>query len=77
MYINCREDTPQRVALIETGNPQPRTPMQTNNLALQSVIKQILSKNNKGDVNMFPLDEVLRRPRVLQVLLDTGQTELR
>ena len=38
MYINAREAVPQRMTLSEMGHPQPRTPMQTNNLAAHAVV---------------------------------------
>ena len=38
MYINYHEALPKIIALIEMGNPQPRTPMQTDNLAAHSVV---------------------------------------
>ena len=38
MYINTREAVPQRMTLSEMGHPQPRTPMQTDNLAAHTVV---------------------------------------
>ena len=38
MYINTCKAVPQRISLIKMGHPQPRTPMQTNNLDLHSVV---------------------------------------
>ena len=38
MYVNSHEAVPQRIALIEMGHPQPRKPIQTNNLDAYSVV---------------------------------------
>ena len=38
MYINAREAVPQRMFLSDMGNPQPRTPMQTDNSAAHAVV---------------------------------------
>ena len=38
MYINARETVPMRRTLEEMGHPQPRTPLQTENIADHSVV---------------------------------------
>ena len=38
IYINAREAVPQIMTLSDIGHPQPRTPMQTNNLAAHDVV---------------------------------------
>jgi hypothetical protein len=38
MYINARETVPMRRTLEEMGHPQPRTPLQTDNIAAHSVV---------------------------------------
>ena len=38
MYINAREAVPQRMTLSEMVHPQPRTPMQTDNLSAHAVV---------------------------------------
>ena len=38
MYINAFEAASQIIALIEMGNPQPMTPMQTNKLDEHSIV---------------------------------------
>jgi hypothetical protein len=37
LYINVREAVPMRITLEEMGHPQPRTPMQTDNLCALGV----------------------------------------
>ena len=39
MFINAREEVPQRTTLKEMGHPQLRTPMQTDNSVVHSVVK--------------------------------------
>ena len=74
---NAHESVPQRIALIKMGHPQPSMPMQTNNSSVHSFLtKQHNSKTNKGNGHAFALAKVSRRPRELQVLLETRETEL-
>ena len=64
MYINDHETIPKRIALIEMGHPQMRTPMKTNNLAAHSVVKKnIQPRRKKGDKHIFPLVDVSICPR--------------
>ena len=71
IYINACEVAPQRISLIEMVHPQLRTPIQTNNFAAHSFVMKISIQEEKGYGYTFPLVEVLRFPRVLQVLLAT------
>ena len=38
MYINAREAVPQRMTLSEMGHPQPRAPMQIDNLSAHAAV---------------------------------------
>ena len=38
MFVNAREAVPMRQTLQEMGHPQPKTPMQTDNIATQQVV---------------------------------------
>ena len=38
MFINAREAVSQQMTLVEMGHPQPRTPMQTDNSDVHSIV---------------------------------------
>ena len=52
MYINARESVPQRMTLSEMGHPQPRTPMQTNNLAAHAVVTNNVQPRRTKSMDM-------------------------
>ena len=57
MYINAREAVPARKTLEETGHPQPKTPMQTDNSAAHQVVtNNVQPKRTKAMDMRFQMD---------------------
>jgi hypothetical protein len=54
LYLNAKEAAYLRQILVEMGHPQPRTPIQTNNLTAEGVINhKIQPKQTKAMVMRF------------------------
>ena len=52
MYVNVCKDAPQRIALIEMGQPQPRKPIQTGKLAAHSVVTNNIQPRRTKSMDM-------------------------
>ena len=52
MFINVREAVPQQMNLVEMGHPQPRTPMQTENSAVHSVVTNNVQPRRTKSMDM-------------------------
>ena len=52
MYVNAREAVPARKSLNEMGHHQPRTPMQTDNTAVHSVVTNNVQPKRTKEMDM-------------------------
>ena len=52
MYTNAREAVPQTMTLSEMGHPQPRTPMQTNNLSTHAIVTNNVQPRRTKSMDM-------------------------
>ena len=52
MFINVREAVPKQMMMVETGHPQPRTSMRTENFAAHSLVTNNVQPLRTKDMDM-------------------------
>jgi hypothetical protein len=75
LFINAKTAVSMRHMLEELGHPQPPTPMQTDNKTANDLLPNY-AKGIEGNGHAFPLAMKSRCSGTIQILLETGHTEL-
>jgi hypothetical protein len=77
LFINAKTAVSMQQTLIELGQPQPRTLMQTNNATAHTLLtNKNLTQSTQGHGHAFSLATVPQRPRTIPLYLETWHTEL-
>jgi hypothetical protein len=76
LFINAKTAVSMGHTLKELGHPQPPTPMQTDNKTTHDLLTNKIAKGIKGNGHAFLLATMLQSSGTIQILLETGHTEL-